>query len=90
MLEIYLWKYRFCIDCKNKVFWVYNIFIGEFDCSKEKGYCVVFYEGLWCCLYEWYIYVCCEIDFIVYFLGCVELEFVGGWRERYVKIIDIV
>ena len=65
---------------------LYNILVGELDCSKEKGYCAALYEGLRCCPHERHVHVCCETDFIAHLLGRAEPEFAGGYE--YVNLPD--
>ena len=66
---------RFCSDCKNKVIKAYSILIGEYDSSKEKGYCEALYENLK--LLNKNVYINCDKSFVAKLIARAEPEIQG-------------
>ena len=75
------YDFRFCIDCRNKVFHAYNILVGEIDPPYEKGYLPGLYSEIRTCPPENHIHITGSTDYIRSLIRRAEPEMGKGYAN---------
>ncbi|CAF1134183.1 unnamed protein product [Adineta ricciae] len=91
ILENYLCKHKFCMECKLKVLEAYDLLMGDVDYRQKetKGFCPALYEGLRSCANEKHIHVDPKRDLLSHLISRAESEIYDSLRERHAKTLDI-
>ncbi|CAF0825705.1 unnamed protein product [Adineta steineri] len=90
-LENYLYKHRFCSECKLKVSEAYDLLINNCDHKHQdrNGFCPTLYEGLRTCANDKHIHIDVNKEFIGNLIARAEPDIDGSQRERHAKTLDI-
>ncbi|CAF2228871.1 unnamed protein product [Rotaria magnacalcarata] len=90
-LENYLYKHRFCAECKLKVLEAYHFLFNSHDNRYRirKGFSPALYEGLRSCNNDEHIHIQADKDFVSNLISRAQSEIQEGDHERHARTLEI-